>query len=1188
MKPLLFNAFFLVSFYHFSQTFVNDQTFTSSLDSGSTVYDTETQTDGKIVVVGSAYLSSGGFDPKIARLLSDGAQDPTFNVGLGFNGNARSIAIQNNGKILVGGYFTEYNGLPVSNYIARLNVDGSVDNTFSSSHLENFCIQNYGGFGLFYEPPVIEIQTDGKILVGLQEWGLFRLNQDGSLDSGFIQGNRGYGNSRIRKILIQSDGKILIGGWWFGNTNGRICRFNSNGSVDATFSDGTGFNNQIYDMILQPDGKIVVGGNFTYFNGISQNYITRLNSNGSHDVNFNIGSGVDWNPSVSVEHLALRQNGKIIVEGYLNSFNGNYLYFNVFGLNPDGTLDNSFNVQPYNGSNGNPEKHISVQSNGKIIISGDITDINGLPRNGIIRLSECTTPPVYQTIDTTFCGSYATLLGQVITQSVTLQENILNIIGCDSLIITYNLTLAGDDFNGTTPQLTPTNCIPGSSGSAMILFNPIIVNDNYDAPIISEYYSGSGQNHAIEIYNTGGNSIDIGGFNLVNSSNQEYFLPQNSILPAHGTLVIAHPNSGLAGDLSTTVIDGTPVILRVISQSPIDTSNYDYAIPVTNQTIIRKHTINLSSSEYLYSGNYTPSEWLTVNLNQNTLGSHYDPTPFYSVVWDNGFTGNTLTNLSQGDYAYSIVQSASGCVVQQDTISIVAIQNDNISITPNPAFGNAPLNVAFANQTPNLSNYNFTWYFGDGTSQQSNAPFLSHIYTQNGYADVTVVTDNITTGCSSSQTFNDLIFVIGGVTCTHTATLNQSTALTGCVGDSILLSSNTDPSFTYQWNKNGIPVSGATNSSFYPTLTGSYTVTIYQNNCPVTSAGISVTFNPLPSVPTISSNGTITPCSGGSMTLTAPSGLTSYLWNTGSTASSLVVSQSGNYSVTVTNSNGCSQISNPFAVNASFMAAPQVCIVGVDSLTNENRVVWEKPLTLGIDSFYVYKETNVSNVYTKIGATDYSDLAVFLDVNSNPTVQAYRYKISAKDTCGVETNVGNFHKTIHLTINQGFGGAWNLIWSHYEGLNFGSYNIYRGTDPSNISLLTTIQSNLNSYTDLAPPTGPLYYQIEVVNPVNCDPTKILNYGVSRSNIVNNGVSGVIEISNTNILVYPNPTNGNITLEVSSDLVGKRYSIQDFSGRIILNRKISSTQEQIDMQDLARGAYYLSIENSSSVTKIIKQ
>jgi hypothetical protein len=411
-------------------------------------------------------------------------------------------------------------------------------------------------------------------------------------------------------------------------------------------------------------------------------------------------------------------------------------------------------------------------------------------------------------------------------------------------------------------------------------------------------------------------------------------------------------------------------------------------------------------------------------------------------------------------------------------------------------------------------------------------------------------------------------------------------APSGCVfnEDSVVVTATTTNSIsasicegeTYDWNGNSYYWPGQFVQTFTSQLGCDSIVTL------------NLTVNQLPNTPTISSLGTIVPCSGGSMTLSVPSGYSSYLWTTGSTSNSILVSQSGNYFVSVTDNNGCSVSSYPFDVNASFIAPPQVCIVGVDSLTNENRVVWEKPLTQGIDSFYVYKESNVSNVYTKIGATDYNDLAVFLDVNSNPVVQAYRYKISALDTCGVETNVGDFHKTIHLTINQGIGGAWNLIWSHYEGLNFGSYNIYRGTDPSNISLLTTIQSNLNSYSDLTPPTGPLYYQIEVVNPVNCDPTKVLNYGVSRSNIVNNGVSGVKEIANTNILVYPNPTNSNITLQVSSELVGRTYSIQDFSGRAIINGKIRSTQDQIELQDFARGAYYLSIENGSAVTKIIKQ
>jgi uncharacterized delta-60 repeat protein len=1160
---------------------VDDPNFNTGTGFNNTVYASEIQSDGKILSGGTFLELNGVSRNGIARLNPNGTVDLSFQPGSGLDGGtAKCIAIQNDGKILVGGSFTSYNNVNSPNLV-RLNSDGSIDPSFS--------------IGLGFQDSTgtaslsvwsIKIQSNGQILVGgnfnmyngTPVCQIIRLNSDGSLDSNFnsVSLSVSFGFPYIKDILNQSDGKILLAGRfeeYNGVSRNNIVRLNNNGSIDLSFNPGTGFDNVTQSIDILTNGEIFVGGGFSSFNGVQKNSVCKLNPNGSLDNTFDLIDGFS-----SLKKLKLTQNNKLFIAGGWNG--NNALNSTLQRYNLDGSLDTLY----YNyGAYWGQILTLNILNNNQIIVGGGFSYFGTTYENaGLTQLVMCPNG-IQQTTNATACQTYTTQIGQVITQSGTYQETIPNILGADSVYMTYNLVINAVDFNGTTAQLSPTACIPSSSGSATILFNPIIVNDNYDAPIISEYYSGSGQNHAIEIYNTGGNSIDIGGFNLVNSSNQEYYIPQNTIVPAHGTLVIAHPNAGLTADFYTPIIDGTPILFRVIYNSPIDTFFIDYGMPSINQSKIRKHTV-----QYATSTTYQPSEWLSVNLNQNTLGSHYDPTPFYSVVWDNGFTGYTQTNLAQGDHAYSVVHNSSGCVVLQDTVTITALQNDNISITPNPAFGNAPLNVAFANQTPNLSNYNFTWYFGDGTSQQSNAPFLSHIYTQNGYADVTVVADNLTTGCSSSQTFNDMIFVIGGVTCAHSATINQTGPLTGCVGDSILLSSNTDPSFTYQWNKNGIPVSGATSNSFYPTQSGSYTVTIYQNNCPVTSAGISVTMNALPSVPSITSSGTIVPCSGGSMTLSAPGGLTSYLWNTGATTSSIIVSQSGNYSVTVSNSAGCQNTSNAFSVNASFMQPQQVCIVGVDSLTNENKIIWEKPLSSGIDSFYVYKETNVSNVYAKIGATDYTDLAILLDVNSNPAVQAYRYKVSILDTCGVETNLGDFHKTIHLTINQGIGGAWNLIWSHYEGLNFGSYNIYRGTDPTNISLLTTIQSNLNSYTDLTPPTGPLYYQIEVVNPLNCDPTKSMNYGVSRSNIVNNGLSGVQEIVNTNIVVYPNPTNGNITLETSSELVGKMYSILDFSGRIILHGKISSTQEHIDLQHVARGAYYWSIDKSSSVTKLIKQ
>jgi hypothetical protein len=487
----------------------------------------------------------------------------------------------------------------------------------------------------------------------------------------------------------------------------------------------------------------------------------------------------------------------------------------------------------------------------------------------------------------------------------------------------------------------------------------------------------------------------------------------------------------------------------------------------------------------------------------------------------------------------------------------------------------------------NYPGLTFVWDFGDGTTLTSNNSTVFHEYLFNGLYTVslTIINQN---GCPSTTTINDYIFCTGGVSCTHTAAINQTNPQQACQGAPLWLSCNNDPSFSYQWRKNGVSISGNDNDSLLVTQSGTYSVIITVNSCPVISNDVTVTILPAPNTPVISETGAIQPCVGGAVTLNTGN-YASYNWSTGATSQTISVSNSGVYSVVVTDANGCSASSAPYALNASFAPSPSVCIVGMDSLTNENRIVWEKPLSLGIDSFYVYKETNVADVYTKIGATNYTDLAVFLDVNSNPSVQAYRYKISSLDTCGIETNLSDFHKTIHLTINQGVGSTWNLIWSHYEGLTFGSYNIYRGTDPSNINLLTTVQSNLNSYTDLTPPTGAVYYQIEVVNPVNCDPTKSINYSVSRSNIVNNGVNGINEESETEIKVYPNPTSDKLTLAVSSDVLGKKYAISDFSGRVIMQGDIISAKQPISMEHISNGSYFLKINDPSAKTiKIIKQ
>ena len=547
---------------------------------------------------------------------------------------------------------------------------------------------------------------------------------------------------------------------------------------------------------------------------------------------------------------------------------------------------------------------------------------------------------------------------------------------------------------------------------------------------------------------------------------------------------------------------------------------------------------------------------------------------------------NGQTYSSSGTYTQTLINVA-GC---DSTITLDLTINPNdfgIDLQANPSAGQSPLLVIFDNNTPNAAAYNFTWYFGDGTSELNNAGFVSHTYAVDGLWDVVIVAEEIATGCTDTLTLDDYIFSTGGVSCTHTATLVQSGSITGCPG-SIELSCNTDASFSYQWNINGVPINGATSSTYAPQTNGTYSVTIYQDNCPVNSNSVTVTLSNA-SAPIISASGSITSCAGGAVILDAGAGYSSYAWSTGGTNQTETVTSSGDYTVTVMDaSTGCMVTSSPYTVNASFMDPQQVCIVGMDSLSNYNRVVWEKPISDGIDYFNVYKEGNAADVYDLIGSVPYEDTAIFVDENSNTAVQAYRYKVAIVDSCGTESALGAFHKTIHLTINQGVGQTWNLIWNHYEGFGFPSYYIYRGTDPNNMTLLATIASNLNSYTDLNPPGGVgIYYQVEVVNTDGCDPLKSTDYGVSRSNIATVEVVNQIELGEETLSIYPNPTRGNVTISASSALTNG-YVMYDQQGRVVLSGALKGKHTPISLERLSRGSYTIQVEGNYKPFVIINQ
>jgi uncharacterized delta-60 repeat protein len=329
------------------------------------------------------FLGKSFYDQLSSPVVA-GTIDTSFVYGTGFTGSVSVMAIQSNGKIVVGGNFTNYNGTNVPKII-KLNTDGSNDTSFVSGTGFNDWIM------------AMAIQSDDKIVVGgyfttyngTSANRIIRLNSNGSIDTSFVYGT-GF-NSIVTAIAIQPDGKIIVTGNFGTNNpldgryNGtiapRVIRLNTDGSVDTSFVTGTGFNWAPEKIFVQSDGKILFGGNYTTYNGIVTNYITRLNTNGSIDTSFVTGTG--FNGTVTT---IIQSDSKILFGGYFTTYNGTNAN-NIIRLNMDGSVDTSFvtgtGFTPVN----NGTHCIDLQSDGKIIVGGNFTNYNGISANKIIRLN---------------------------------------------------------------------------------------------------------------------------------------------------------------------------------------------------------------------------------------------------------------------------------------------------------------------------------------------------------------------------------------------------------------------------------------------------------------------------------------------------------------------------------------------------------------------------------------------------------------------------------------------------------------------------------------------------------------------------------------------------------------------------------------------------------------------------------
>jgi uncharacterized delta-60 repeat protein len=303
--------------------------------------------DGRVLLGGTFTTWAGVARNRLVRLNADGTVDTTFatNIGTAFSvggADINSIGVLSDGRIVIGGIFTTFNAT-TRNRLVVLNANGTEDTAF------------YTNMGTAFGGNVwtVLVQADDKIVVSgafttfnaLTRNRIIRLNSNGTEDTTFYT-NLGTGLSTATNgalvIREQADNKLILGGDFTAVnavTRNRLVRLNSDGTVDGTFytNMGTAFGGQVNGVAIQADGKILVGGAFTTFNGLTRNYLIRLNSDGTEDTTFYLNIGTT--PNALVRDVTVRSSDqKIFVVGDFTTIAGQTVN-RIVVLQPSGNPD---------------------------------------------------------------------------------------------------------------------------------------------------------------------------------------------------------------------------------------------------------------------------------------------------------------------------------------------------------------------------------------------------------------------------------------------------------------------------------------------------------------------------------------------------------------------------------------------------------------------------------------------------------------------------------------------------------------------------------------------------------------------------------------------------------------------------------------------------------------------------------
>jgi PKD repeat protein len=727
----------------------------------------------------------------------------------------------------------------------------------------------------------------------------------------------------------------------------------------------------------------------------------------------------------------------------------------------------------------------------------------------------------------------------------------------------------------------------GDASHATATQNLTFQNTTYR--LVKHAYVGSGHYTATVTYtNTCGNSFsDTLGLDInphvsdFGSGNGNMILYDNSVYPCQGTPI---PFYALEGSMYVWNFgDGTGDL-------------------VTHQTLVPVYHAFQNAGKYIVTlraynacGN-SATDTVTVNIpasyisiTTNSVNAHCHKsngkaiavvnggTSPYTYQWSNGKSKFLDDSIPAGIYVVNVTD-VHGCSnfhiatvndAEAPTLTVGTIVNVS-------CFGGNDGAVSI-NLIGGSSPFTYHWSTGATTSAINNQVA--------GPKEITVTDVN---GCQASKSV-----VISESPPVHVSIISHPASCGVADGSATAAVSGTTGPYNYIWSNN---VNSATNTGLTP---GDYSVTVVDNNGCLFNADATVSNLNGPLIYQDSITGT--GC-GNALTkiythAAAGTSPYTYSWSTGATTPNLTNGGVGNYLLTVTGHDGCQSL-QAFNITHDSPLGNPICMVTVDSSTNTNQVVWNKLASNQISHYTIYKESSKNGLYYMVDTVAYASLSKWTDPVSDPQVRSWKYKIGVVDNCGDESISSDEHKTIHLNVNQGLGGVYNLIWDEYYGFTYSTFNIFRYTPTNGWQQIATVPSNVLSYTDATPPANTYSYRVDAVPNFTCTPTVRLGGGTVQGAIssTHSNIKTVIlaptgipnDLLAEHVSIFPNPSDGNVNLVYPPSKDGYRLNVYNSIGELVYSAEIKKEQAElntnsrsINLTGVPTGMYIVTLENDSS-------